>query len=144
MSRVILFKRSEHREAHTRKIVMEWLVLFFSAPRASRNARSFALAIVSRGEILGSCAIEQDNGDNLRRGFAQKIAHPRAVPTKINSTRGASMLSDGKISFGNKSKFCRLLRKEYIQNAEIFNGRIEIILKQSLAIFIIFTAHRID
>ena len=35
-------------------------------------------AIVSRGEILGSCAIEQDNGDNLRRGPAHKIAHPRA------------------------------------------------------------------
>lgn len=79
------FERGRQGEHElTRKIVMEWLVLLLSPPRReNRDPGSFALAIISWGEILGSCAIEQDNGDNLRRGFAQKIAHPRAAP--INS-----------------------------------------------------------
>jgi len=65
----------------TYKIVMEWLdPALLCILRASKDARSLVLAIISWGEILGSCAIEQDNGDNLQRGFAQKITHPCTTP----------------------------------------------------------------
>jgi len=57
------------------------------------TAREQRRSILSRGEILGSCTIGQDNRDNLRRGSAQKIAHLRASGTSwISMQAGGSIL----------------------------------------------------